>query len=193
MKVWDEDNLSHDAVCYNPFVKFLIDGYNLMHAHGFLGSGKRKLEPARRRFLDWLADSGRGREVAFHVIFDAVNAPGYSPEAMHRGVAVLFATGETADDRIEAILPKLLPGTVVLISNDTRLHESARRRGVRWWSCERFGDWILTGEVPPKEILPEPPEKPESVPAEETIELLKVFDPPGPKKPRGPWRHVPNV
>src|SRR5687767_8384598 len=109
----------------------LVDGYNLLHAAGLAGSN---LRAARRRLLDWLADTARGEPLL--VVFDAQDAPAASAETNHRGVRVRFAFRQTADDLIEALLaadPR--PGELTVVSNDTRLHEAARRRGSRVWSC----------------------------------------------------------
>lgn len=167
-------------------MRFLIDGYNLMHAAGYLAVAPRRgrLEPVRRRFLDWLADAGRGRAAEFRVVFDAAAAPAYSPEAVHRGVRVRFAYRQTADDVIEELLvAEADPRAVVVVSNDGRLHEAARRRRAAAWACERFADWVVSGEPTPVPARPEPPEKPDAVPADEAAELLRAFD--RPKGPKG--------
>src|SRR5437588_689604 len=63
-----------------------------------------KLEPARTRFLDWLADQTAGRDAVLRVVFDAKAAPAASPETDYRGVRVAFAFGRTADERIEELV-----------------------------------------------------------------------------------------
>ena len=85
---------------------YLIDGYNLMHAIGLARRGlpAGALHIARKRFLDWLADAAKGRDVAVVVVFDATGARSASPEADHRGVRVRFTFGRTADDDIEELL-----------------------------------------------------------------------------------------
>lgn len=173
--------MGQPAHCPRCPVRFLIDGYNLMHAAGFLATRPKRgrLDPVRRRFLDWLADAGRGRAAVFRVVFDAAAAPAYSPEADHRGVRVRFAYRQTADDLIEELLSADgEPGGLTVVSNDGRLHEAARRRQVRAWSCERFVDWVVSAEPTPPPAAPPAPEKPDAVPAAEADELLKAFERP---------------
>jgi uncharacterized protein len=159
-------------------VRFLIDGYNLMHAAGYLASRPKppRLGPVRGRFLDWLATSAGGRAAEVRVVFDAAAAAGDSPEAVHRGVRVRFAYRRTADDLIEELLAgDGDPGSLAVVSNDGRLHEAARRRQVRAWSCERFVDWLVGGEPTPLPDPPPAPEKPDAVPEGEAEELLRAF------------------
>lgn len=126
---------------------FLIDGYNLMHAAGVVGRTPGPLKSARRRLLDWLADAVRGRTATLRVLFDGQAAPADSGEEVHRGVQVRFAFRATADDVIEEELAQLLRGGAVVVSDDSRLHEAARRRGCEWWGCARFVDWLIEPKV----------------------------------------------
>ncbi len=153
---------------------FLVDGYNLMHAAGYLTSKPtQRLEPARRRFLDWLAGIGRAKKADLRVVFDG---PGSSAETDHQGVRVRF--GRTADDEIEKLLLRPLAGLVV-VSNDSRLHEAARRAGVAAWNSDRFLDWVIGDariELPAPAPLPEKP----TASTEDDVELLAAF-----QQPRG--------
>ena len=86
-------------------MNFLLDGYNLMHAIGWMSAGMKPsaLAPARTQLLDWLADSAacRTKAASFRVVFDAMKGPGHtSRETTHRTVPVTFAYRSTADDRI---------------------------------------------------------------------------------------------
>ena len=158
-------------------MQFLIDGYNLLHAAGLATARMpaNRLRPARMRMLDWIADSVRGRGVTVRVIFDAQDAPSDSDETSHRGVLVRFAYRETADDFIEAfLLSQAEPVGVTVVSNDGRVQEAARRRGCRFWDCDKWMDWLATGEVPPRLPVPLEPEKPDT-PAGDDAELLKAF------------------
>jgi hypothetical protein len=114
-------------------VTYLIDGYNLLHAVGWatrkMPSGT--LEAARRRLLDWLADSIplKSGAVVFRVVFDAQKGTAPSVGQSHRGVRVQFAYRRTADDLIEELLDaEPTPGGVTVVSNDGRLHEAAHRQ-----------------------------------------------------------------
>jgi predicted RNA-binding protein with PIN domain len=147
-----------------PAVTFLIDGYNLMHAVG-LASARLppgRLEAARLRLLDWLADAADGRGALLRVVFDAKAAPAASPEADHRGVRVAFAFRRTADERIEELVgAEPRPDRVTVVSNDGQVREAARRRGCGLFACEEFVDWLVGGR-PGARPLPVPePDKPE--------------------------------
>jgi len=156
-------------------VVFLIDGYNLMHAAGVVGHGRvSHLKPARRRFLDWLAKSVHGRADTVRVVFDAQAAPADTGEEVYRGLHVRFAYHATADDAIEAELARAQPGGLVVVSDDGRLHEAARRRGCDAWRCAKFVDWLL--EPPKTERTADVDEKPPTV--DDEAELLKAFTAP---------------
>ena len=158
-------------------MRFLVDGYNLMHAAGYLtAKPTRRLEPIRRRFLDWLASVATKRAFPIRVVFDGQNSPSASPEADHRGVRVRFAFGQTADDEIELLLTE--PSRdVVVISNDLRLHESARRAHAEAWTCTKFLDWVIQNVAPRMEPEPPLPEKP-TISDDENARLLATFQVP---------------
>ena len=90
-------------------MRWLIDGYNVMHAGGRLGPklGREGFRRARRRFLDELS-AALGPDVARQttVVFDASVHPGdFALDADYRGLGILFALGdENADARIEQII-----------------------------------------------------------------------------------------
>jgi predicted RNA-binding protein with PIN domain len=171
-------------------VNFLIDGYNLMHASGLARRGLPggALHQARKRFLDWLADAAEGRGAAIRVVFDAVNTPHHAEESDYRGIRVRFASGRTADDEIEELLAAgVHPSGITVVSNDSRLRESARRRAAAFFSCEQFIDWAIAPRPPL--IAPDPPparpEKPETAPTEaEQAALLAAFSRPPAKRRR---------
>lgn len=157
---------------------FLVDGYNLMHAAGYLTAKPTgRLDPARRRFLDWLAGVARVKGADVRVVFDGQASPSASPESVHRGVRVRFSFGLAADDEIETLLEHAARGLVV-VSNDSRLHEAARRAGVLAWRCERFLDWVIREAVPPTPPVEVPEEKPAQPDADAA--LLAAF-----QQPRG--------
>src|SRR5205823_14898097 len=96
---------------------------------------------------------------------------------------VRSAVGQTADDLIEALLAaESRPGEITVVSNDSRLHEAARRRGSRAWSCQHFMDWLAEPDRPPDgggqpRRSPAPPadEKPAGPTADEAAELARAF------------------
>ena len=169
-------------------MKFLIDGYNLMHAVGLLRPGlpAGTLERARVRFLNWLADATDGRTVTLRVVFDAQAAPAASPETNHRGVRVRFSFRRTADDEIEELLAaEPVPARVTVVSNDARVQEAGRRRGTAVQTCEQFVDWTLEPDRKPGVHPPGSPaaDKPEpTATAEEMAAWLAVFSSPKAKR-----------
>lgn len=153
----------HSRTYPSNAVTFLIDGYNLMYAVGLIRQGVPAggLERARNRFLDWLATTAKDRGALLRVVFDARSAPKASAESDHRGVRVLYAFQQTADDLIEELLAsETVPSRITVVSNDTRLQEAGRRRGAAVHTCEQFVDWMIDDS---QHALPPSPEsdKPE--------------------------------
>lgn len=117
-------------------MRFLIDGYNLMHAKGLMpvqgARSPRGLLDARARFLDQLAAHlGPLRAALTTVVFDAADPPRQAAERMrHREMEVVFAVGdENADARLEALIQAHpSPRALTVISSDRRVLEAARRR-----------------------------------------------------------------
>lgn len=152
-------------------MQFLIDGYNLMHVAGYLTSkSSGRLEPIRNRFLDWLSGIAKLKAVGIRVVFDGQDSNRKSKEADYRGVRVRFSSSQTADDDIESLLKSA--GAVVVVSNDSRLHEAARRANAEAWRCERFLDWVIAKESSAV-LVPVRSEKPTMVGDE--AELLAAF------------------
>jgi uncharacterized protein len=155
-------------------VRLLIDGYNLMHAAGYLTSRKSgRIESIRRRFLTWLEGVAVAKAVPIAIVFD-----GFPPRnaQLSNRLEIRFANERTADDEIEAML--LTAGErPIVISNDGRLHEAARRAGATAWRCERFLDWVLE-DRPTARPIAGPDEKP--IPTGDEADLLAAFG-----KPRG--------
>ena len=144
-------------------MRWLIDGFNIMHAAGRLGKklSREGFRRARRRFLDELADVlPVEREGDVTVVFDASVPPGDFPlSSTYRGIRVIFAYGdEDADTRIEYILGHdAAPKTLTVVSSDRRIRDAASRRRARILTAEAFLD--RKGEPcafspPPREQLP---------------------------------------
>jgi uncharacterized protein len=127
-------------------MRWLIDGYNVMHAAGRLGPrlSREGFRRARRRFLDELADAlpaDNSGEVT--VVFDASVPPGDFPiSSTYRGMRVLFAYGdEDADTRIEYILGHdSNPKSLTVVSSDRRIRDAASRRRARPLTADAFLD-----------------------------------------------------
>jgi hypothetical protein len=162
-------------------MRFLVDGYNLMYAAGYLGSQRHdgSLEARRRRCLDWLAGIVATHHCEIRVVFDGQNAPKPSAESQYRGVLVRFAYRQTADDLIETLLDELPTQNLVVVSNDQRLHESARRAKAIGWLTHQFLDWASTEPAPARSpSAPPPPEKPTRLTPDIEDEFLKAFEQP---------------
>jgi predicted RNA-binding protein with PIN domain len=132
-------------------MRWLIDGYNVMHAAGLLGPklSREGFRRARRRFLDGLADSlPVEREGDVTVVFDASVPPGDFPlSSTYRGIRVVFALGdEDADSRIEYMLGHdSNPKTLTVVSSDNRIRQAASRRRARPLTADAF--WDLKDEM----------------------------------------------
>ncbi len=118
-------------------MRWLIDGYNIMHAGGRLAPklGREGFRRARRRFLDDLAQAlGNERASQTTVVFDASVPPGDFPlVTTYRGIHLVFALeDEDADTRIEQIIGHdSNPRTLTVISSDRRIRQAASRRRAR--------------------------------------------------------------
>jgi uncharacterized protein len=129
-------------------MRWLIDGYNVMHADGRLGPrlGREGFRRARRRFLDELAAAlGPALSAETTVVFDATLPPGdFAVVSTYRGIEVLFALGdENADARIEQLIaahPN--PKTLRVVSSDRRIRQAATRRRAKSLAAEIYWELI---------------------------------------------------
>ena len=128
-------------------MRWLIDGYNLMHAAGAFGSqdvGGAAFCRRRRRFLCMLADtlgSERARETT--VVFDAKSPPDdFDLETTYGGLHLIFALGdENADARIEQLIAAhSAPKALTVVSSDHRIRRAANRRKARAVTADAFLD-----------------------------------------------------
>jgi len=140
-------------------VRFLIDGYNLMHAAGLAvpeHSGPKAMEAARKRFLDWMADSPGIRKAtetpAIRILFDAQNSHKDHGTKTYRNLIVTFSFKATADDYIEVLVAREpQPEKLYVVSNDHRLERAAKKAKCQPLSCEAFLDWLMV--APPSLTL----------------------------------------
>ncbi len=161
-------------------MRYLIDGYNLLHAMGVLTGrvGPRGLEKARLALLARLLALNADDPGRVTVVFDAAHArPGAEREHDHEGIHVLFALQEEADDVIEAIIRReSTPRQLTVVSDDRRLKEAARRRHCAALGCLDYLEQV--GRPPrPASALPagEAPAKPQGVSAEVARRWLEEF------------------
>lgn len=155
-------------------MRFLIDGYNLMHALGLAPTAGLSLERSRLRFLDWIAVEIGKRSHDVTVVFDSTQTRGGN-ESVYRGIRLVFANARTADDLIEEwVQAETAPATLTVVSNDHRLQSAARRRGCITWTCGEYVDW-LQSETKPAKPAPQSAEKPVEPSDDEMADWLRRF------------------
>jgi predicted RNA-binding protein with PIN domain len=149
-------------------MRWLIDGYNVMHAGGRLGPklARGGFRRARRRFLDELAATLPPQEAEqTTVVFDASVPPGdFQVEERYRGLNVLFALGdENADARIERLIAAdSTPRKLTVVSSDRRIRQAARRRRAVVLTAEDYWERLddlkerRSRSHEPKTAAPEP-------------------------------------
>jgi uncharacterized protein len=158
-------------------MRYLIDGYNLLHAMGLLCGkvGPHGLEKARLALLDRLAaDHGDG-VANVTVVFDASRAPpGVAAEEEYNGIHIRFALGGEADDVIEELIRQdTTPQQLTVVSDDHRLQQAGSRRRCSVSGCL---DYLDERERRHRRKPPtEAPAKPEHLSNEETQHWLHEF------------------
>ena len=109
-----------------PDVALLVDGYNVTKAEG--GFRELSLELQRDRLLEGVSALQLKTKVSAIIVFDGSTVPPGIGRPRKRRVKVVYSEeGETADDRIVALIEELAPHPVVLTTNDRELQ---RRAGV---------------------------------------------------------------
>jgi uncharacterized protein len=168
-------------------MRWLIDGYNVMHAGGRLGAklSREGFRRARRRFLDELS-TALGPQAARQttVVFDASVHPGdFALDAEYRGLGILFALGdENADARIEQLIAAdSNPRTLTVVSSDRRIRQAAVRRRTRSLTADRYWELIddlkERSRLKPKVVAPprNGPREPDKEPADDTDHWVATF------------------
>jgi len=163
-------------------MRYLIDGYNLLHAmgvlHGRVGPGG--LHKARLALLG-LVHGALGADAAnVTVVFDARHPPhGVAPVQNVHGICVVFATqAAEADDVIEETLRHAgAPKALTVVSDDHRLQNAARRRQAQILDCGAFLDLLQRRRRPHPgtPAAPTPGEQRETRSDAETEAWLKEF------------------
>jgi predicted RNA-binding protein with PIN domain len=144
---------------------WLIDGYNLMHAAGAVGSKETTAHAFRRRrrvFLTRLAHalgSERARETT--IVFDANSPPtDFDLETTYNELRLIFALGdENADARIEQLIAAhSAPKSLTVVSTDRRIRRAATRRKAKAMTADEFLDELdRLREPKSRERLPQKP------------------------------------
>jgi predicted RNA-binding protein with PIN domain len=159
-------------------MRFVIDGYNVMHGNGRIGPnlGREGFRRARRHFLDELAlVLGPFTAGETTVVFDATVPPGdFPPVSTYRRLTVLFALGdENADARIEQLIAiDSNPKTLTVVSSDNRIRLAASRRRARALTADEFWQVIDNLKEDRKRNAVRPPEKSPARPARQDARPL---------------------
>lgn len=158
-------------------MRYLIDGYNLLHAMGLLCGkvGPHGLEKARLALLGRLSGDHGSDAGAVTVVFDASRAPpGALAEDDYRGIHLRYALESEADEVIEALIQReATPRQLTIVSDDHRIQQAGRRR-----RCPVSGCLDYLEEMEQRRHKPAPPEvfvKPEGISSEETQHWLREF------------------
>ena len=107
------------------------------------------------------------------VVFDSKRSPrGKEREQIVSGLNVVYAAGEkSADDWIEiAIEQSREPRKLVVISNDARVQEAARRRGAQAWTDQ---DLLADLDTDTRKQRPEPEQQPDDRPGPDSAEEIQ--------------------
>ncbi len=151
-------------------MRWLIDGYNVMHAGGRIPQGiqPEQFRRARLRFLNDLADT-LGPELAREttIVFDANTRPTDFPlDSLYREIHILFALGdESADERIEKMIARHgTPKTLTVVSTDRRIRQAATRRRAGIMTANAYWRMIDDRRERKPAIKPPRPKKPLKIP-----------------------------
>ena len=178
----------------------LIDGYNLLHVTGIVGSGigPGSLHRSRQALLNFLAASIDGRELKGAVIvFDATDAPPGRPDTVeHQGLTVRYARGYADADALleELISQHHTPRRLTVVSSDHRVQRAARRRRAKAVDSDHWYGELLAKRrnrsKPPSDVS----QKPEGVldPNEVAYWLEKFAALPDRPAERQPPSHIDN-
>jgi len=159
---------------------FIIDGYNLLHAIGFL-VGKvnpRGLERARYQLQELLATAFKDQAEQVTIVYDAARPPAKVPlEQNYKGLNILLAVGpKEADDIIENLIAgHSSPKHLVVVSGDHRLQTAAHRKGAQVLGATEFLDYLDQLHHQKKPIDAEEPAKKEKLSEEEIKDWLQKF------------------
>jgi predicted RNA-binding protein with PIN domain len=159
-------------------MRYLIDGYNLLHAMGILCGkvGPHGLERARLALLSRLC-GGHGADAdSVTVVFDASGAPpGAVAQAEYNGIRILYALNSEADEVIETLIQReATPSQLTVVSDDHRIQQAARRRRCSVRDCLDFLE-EREHRQPSKPASTETPTKPDRVSREEMEHWLTEF------------------
>jgi predicted RNA-binding protein with PIN domain len=159
-------------------MRYLIDGYNLLHAMGILSNrvGPHGLEKARLALLGRLRGDHGADVAGVTVVFDASRAPpGAVPEEHYQGIHIRYALDSEADDVIESLIQHdSTPRKLTVVSDDHRIQQAARHRRCPVLGCMDYLDRMERLRKR-KASAPQPQIKPEGVSKDEAEHWLREF------------------
>lgn len=119
-----------DELLRQPWAHLVVDGYNVSKS----GFGELSLAEQRRRLVDGLAGIAARTGAEVTCCFDGQEGQAQPAGGYARGVRVLFAVGEIADDLIRRLVQAEPPGRVLVVVTSDR--EVAR-------DVETAGAWVV--------------------------------------------------
>jgi len=125
-----EDPALLDELLRQPWAHLVVDGYNVSKS----GFGELSLAEQRRRLVDGLAGVAARTGAEVTCCFDGKEGQQGPPGGYARGVRVLFAVGEIADDLIRRLVSAEPPGRVLVVVTSDQ--EVAR-------DVEADGAWVV--------------------------------------------------
>ena len=139
----------------------LIDGYNLLHVLGFVGSptAPGALQRARTRLIERLAaclDADERPRTT--IVFDAAEAPAGLPHELRiQGLLVRYAVGyEDADTLLEELIRSdATPQRLTVVSSDHRVQQAARRRRAIAVDSEAWLDSLVSRRLTQQQSAPD--------------------------------------
>jgi predicted RNA-binding protein with PIN domain len=159
-------------------MRYLIDGYNLLHAMGLLSGkvGPHGLERARLALLGRLCGDHGEDTGAVTVVFDASRAPpGAVDKEDYQGIHIRYALDCEADEIIENLIQQeATPRQLTIVSDDHRIQQAARRRRCLVSGCLDYLE-EMERRRRRKPTLPEAFLKPESISNQEAQHWLREF------------------
>jgi predicted RNA-binding protein with PIN domain len=143
-------------------MRYLIDGYNLLHHVGRLQPGRGNLGAARLDLLRLLHQRFKDEAVQVTVVFDARKSPpAVKDQEDYHGIEVRFTRYEEADDLIESVIRSVsAPQLLTVVSNDRRIKEAARRRRCGEMECVEFWATLIEKPRPARAAPAAEPERP---------------------------------
>lgn len=114
---------------------FLLDGYNLIYAMKEIPQGS--WQEKRASLLAALNARRPQGKNAMTVVFDSREGTGRAEKV--GGIPVLYTSGETADDKIIAMVRSSAnPRVMVVVSNDKGIRHLLKTTGARFMSADEF-------------------------------------------------------